>query len=250
MSSGEHGHPMDEYEEVRTIYNEIAELYHKKRLTPEDSTWNDLLEVPAMEAMLRPLVQGKRVLDLGCGTGLLTRTINDWGGHVRGIDISEEMIRLAREQNPKLEFVVGRSDNLPFDDGEFDIVASSLVMHYLKDLLPTFKEVSRILVSGGRFIFSMHHPFSGFYSKGKSAENSTGTPDPYFHNESYYWRMCGRDILSFHHTFEDIIRSLKESGFSVRDMVECRPEAGLQGSFDDFQFTSKYPTFCVFDTSR
>ncbi|MEQ1875066.1 MAG: class I SAM-dependent methyltransferase [Bdellovibrionia bacterium] len=237
---------MDEFDHNRRVYNEVAAAYHLKRQNPEKSAWNNLLEVPAMNELLRPHVKGKSVLDLGCGTGLLTREIMGWGGRVRGVDQSEKMIEIARADLPDVSFYVASAGSLPFEDDDFDVVASSLVMHYMKDLMPAFKEAARVLKKNGRFVFSMHHPVQESFKEDKEVADGKPVLQPYFHNEPYYWKMCGGEFLSYHHTFEDIIRGLSIAGFLVEDLIECRPSEKVRDTFKDYEFTSSYPTFCVF----
>ena len=237
---------MSNSDEIKNTYNKIAQAYHQKRLNPADSTWNDYLEKPAMEAMLKPLVKDKKVLDLGCGTGILTNELVAWGAEAEGVDLSEEMIALAKENYPEIKFTTASSENLPYPENSFDLAASSLVMHYLEDLQPTLVEIARVLKPAGSFIFSMHHPFNESFDLNKAKIDGRPVLQPYFHKESYYWRMCGADILSYHHTFEDIIKNLKAAGFVLFDMYECRPEISAKGKFAEYEFTSNYPTFCVF----
>ena len=75
-----------------------------------------------------PPVAGLRVLDAGCGGGRTSAWLIEQGADV--VDTSEELLRLARER-------------LPFEDGSFDVVVSSLVMHYLRDWVPTLRELRR-----------------------------------------------------------------------------------------------------------
>ena len=83
----------------------MAKAYAQKRKGLISSVWNDYLEAPAMEGLLRPLVKGKAVLDLGSGLGSLTEKLLDWGVVPKGIDISEKMVSLSREAFPKVPFL-------------------------------------------------------------------------------------------------------------------------------------------------
>ncbi len=229
-------------EEVKETYDRIAETYSKKRKDPASSAWNDLMEVPAMESLLRPLAKGTHALDLGCGTGLLTKGLMALGaGCVIGIDQSEEMIKIARQDFPENEFFVGTIEKLPFKERTFDLVASSLVLHYLKDLAPTIREVSRVLKPGGSFVFSLHHPFEECIRREKNSVVAL----PYFHNNGYYWRMCGTEFLSFHHTLENIINSLYAAGFTTQKILETRPNSANRAAFNDYEVISQYPTFLI-----
>ena len=242
---------MNEFEHNRAAYNLIAESYQRKRQNPRDSTWNNFLEVPAMDTLLEPLIkndqtQGTQVLDLGCGTGLLARKIAEWGATVRGIDQSEKMIELAQAALPEIEFRTASVDRLPFSDDEFDVVASSLVLHYLRDLRPALNEVSRVLNNSGHFVFSMHHPLNEVLEKDIAQTNSRPALNPYFHNAPYYWEMCGAELLSFHHTFEDIVQALKSAGFMLADMIECRPPESSRKYFEDFGIYLPVPELLCF----
>ncbi len=102
-----------------------------------------------------------RVLDLGCGTGWATRLLARRareGGAV-GLDVSEEMIRLAREQGndpPNVEFRVLRGPRYPFHDGVFTHCLSIESLYYHPDLVATFREVHRVLKAGGTGFFMVN----------------------------------------------------------------------------------------------
>lgn len=104
---------------------------------------------------------GERVLDVGCGPGSLTipaaRKVGI-EGKAAGIDASPEMIdvatRKARKQGLEIDFRVVPIEALPFGDGEFDVVLSSLMLHHLPDDVKAqgLGEVLRVLKPGGRLI--------------------------------------------------------------------------------------------------
>jgi ubiquinone/menaquinone biosynthesis C-methylase UbiE len=114
----------------------------------------ETLEVAALKA-------GESVLDVGCGTGQLTRkaaTEVGAGSRVAGIDASPEMIETARKKAartaPEIDFRVAPVEKLPFGDAEFDVVLSSLMLHHLPDDLKAqgLTEVRRVLKPDGRLI--------------------------------------------------------------------------------------------------
>lgn len=96
------------------------------------------------------------LLDVGCGTayliGLLSKTHE--AKHI-GLDLSSEMIRQARAKNIEgAKFVVGKSDELPFEDNTFDVVTCSQSFHHYPDTDKAMKEVLRVLKPGGIYILS------------------------------------------------------------------------------------------------
>lgn len=237
-------------DEVKDIYNKIARKYHEKRKNITHSTWNDYLEMPAINSLLEPNVKNKHVLDLGCGTGFLTVKLTQWGAHVIGVDHSEEMLMIAREENPDLEFLTASAHSLPFNDKSFDLIASSLVLHYFENLTPIFKEISRVLKDNGRFVFSMHHPFNNNFNVKKEPTGMQVTALPYFNSDKYYWKMCDEKIPSYHQTFEVIFNSAKDAGFIFTNLIETKPDKRHKADWDSYEYTSTYPTFLVIEAVK
>jgi SAM-dependent methyltransferase len=104
----------------------------------------------ARRAILDVLAPGQddRLLEIGCGGGLLLREARATGAATVGLDHSEEMVRLARERAPGAEVVLGRAEELPFADGSFTAVAMSIVFLFLADPLTTLRECHRVLAPG------------------------------------------------------------------------------------------------------
>lgn len=117
-------------------------------------------------AMNRDIVEmagiqpGERVLDAGCGTGAQTFPAAERAcvADVTGIDASPEMIEIARRKARKkgldVDFRVAAAEDLPFGDGEFDVVLSGFMLHHLPDdvMRKVFTEVRRVLRPGARFL--------------------------------------------------------------------------------------------------
>ena len=103
-------------------------------------------------------VAGLRIVDFGCGSGANTVLLASRGAHVWGVDISEDLIRLARRRltvNGRAgaaKFIVASAHDLPFPDASIDIVFGIAILHHL-DLQLVSKEVHRVLRPGGRAIF-------------------------------------------------------------------------------------------------
>lgn len=125
----------------------------------ETSLINAYYERPAMVGLAGD-VAGRRVLDVGCGSGLLSAALRAKGARMTGFDGSPAMIELARRrlgESAQLQVAdLGRP--LPFAHGAFDDVVMSLVLHYLRDWDAPLAELRRVLKPGGRLLLSVNHP--------------------------------------------------------------------------------------------
>jgi SAM-dependent methyltransferase len=102
-------------------------------------------------------VEGRRILDLGCGEGLLTWTLADRGARAVGIDVDRAMVEAAsarsvRSQRQRPRFVEGRIEQLPFPDGSFDVVVMVTVLCLVADRAGAVREAARVLRPGGRLV--------------------------------------------------------------------------------------------------
>jgi ubiquinone/menaquinone biosynthesis C-methylase UbiE len=98
-----------------------------------------------------------RVLDVGCGSGWATRLLADYAfnGRVTGIDISDEMVRLARgssKSHANVDYEVASAEQLPFADNEFTHAFSMESLYYYRDIPKALAEIYRVLKTGGLFV--------------------------------------------------------------------------------------------------
>lgn len=141
-----------------TDYDAFARAYSSANETNLLNAW---YERPAM-VNLAGDVAGRRVLDAGCGSGPLAAALRAKGALVSGFDLSARMVALARERlgdDTDLK-VADLGERLPYDDDSFDIVVSSLALHYLKDWVAPLTELRRVLRPGGRLVVSVPHPMA------------------------------------------------------------------------------------------
>ncbi|HEY5316338.1 MAG TPA: methyltransferase domain-containing protein [Solirubrobacteraceae bacterium] len=93
---------------------------------------------------------GDRLLEIGCGGGLLLRDALGTGAAATGLDHSEEMVRLARERAAGATIVLGSAEELPFSEGAFTAAAMSVVLMFLPDPAAVLRECHRVLAPGAR----------------------------------------------------------------------------------------------------
>lgn len=107
------------------------------------------------------IIAGKKVLEIGCGTGEFTKRIAQTGADITAIDISPDLLEIARKTIPNLTvgFRVQNVEKLDFEDGSFDVVIGSSILHHL-NLNPALKEVYRVLKRGGGIVFTEPNMFN------------------------------------------------------------------------------------------
>lgn len=104
----------------------------------------DLLEKKAITQYLPENVRGKRLLEVGCGTGHWSRFFSKYGFEVTGVDISERMIKIAQNKSiPNTSFQVGDGHSLPFKDGLFDVTAAITTLEFVRDAEAVVREMVR-----------------------------------------------------------------------------------------------------------
>lgn len=104
-------------------------------------------------------IHARDVLCVGCGSGEECAEIAKLGfKNVIGTDLSPQLIELAQEAYPKLKFQVMNMEKLRFPKASFDVVYSSLAIHYARDWTKTLRESLRVLRPGGMMLFSTQHP--------------------------------------------------------------------------------------------
>jgi len=223
---------------AKTAYDELADTYAEDVKT---NPYTAELEFPATSSLI-PKVNGKRILDAGCGTGFYTKWLVEQGGDVLGIDVSDEMLSHAVEQvGDRAEFIqadLGETlDFLPEDS--FDGIVSALALSYVKDWEQVFSEFNRILTSGGFLVFSTGHPLDQFPPENNEGEN-------YFEIEelSKEWEV---DVPHYRRPFSEMLNPVLENGFQLDTIVEPQPtEAFKELRPERYEKESRYPVFlCV-----
>lgn len=232
--------------------NEFFNKYEQMRDSSNNA--NDLLETPTILSMM-PKVKNKKILDLGCGDGRIDEVLVKSGAkQIYGIDISNNMIKLARDRN--LENC--KFDLLPMEDiskinEKFDIVYSSLAFHYVEDFDKLLKDINELLNKDGILLFSMESPLNtATIIEDKDVDNKVVVK-----NKSYYLlsdycnegerKVYWQDIYltKYHRTYATIINLLIKNNFElleVRDSVVSKQTIKLNPKFKN-QLDKPYFSF-------
>lgn len=190
--------------------------------------WEDLQKI-------LPDFAGKAVLDLGCGYGWHCIYAAEHGAaHVTGVDLSQKMLEVARNktQFPQVEYIQGAIEDVTLPESTFDIVFSSLTIHYLKSFEDFVEKVYGWLRPGGDFVFSVEHPvFTAYGSqdwyRDESGEILHFPVDRYFYEGERKADFLGESVVKYHRTLTTYLDNLLTHGFSLRRVVEPKPPQSM-----------------------
>lgn len=258
--------PPDEDPIAEAAYDAIASTYADD---VESNAYNAHLEFPATTDLI-PAVDGRHVLDAGCGTGVYTEWLREEGADVTAVDVSREMLDEARERvssasdgdggldddtwdgGPDPDDVTFHRANLgapPFefaDADAFDGIVSALVLGYIEEWRPVFEEFARILRPGGFVVFSTGHPMNEFPLDDGDLELGERN---YFDVEAAVkdWAV---DVPYYRRPFGEVCNPVIEAGFQLDAVVEPRPTAEFERERPDrYDKESRYPVFLVIRAS-
>lgn len=252
-------------------YNFWASEYDKARMDGTSRLlYNNFTEVPAMLYAVGNIA-GKRLLDVGCGTGIHAVEYVKRGALVHGIDASKSMIDIAKKRCPDVAFNVASAYHLPFESRSFDQVTASLMVFHLDDLDRAFREVNRVLVPNGGFFYSDLSPFS--LAREKVFINGVRI-NGFGHARDMGRGSWGRGLLisygkAFQEGREEIellpgmrveyhrrmtgshVRALARNGFTLVDVIDCNPKDGLKiHDPEAYEVMARIPVYRVYAAEK
>ena len=227
-------------------YDAVADTYAAAGDNYEGSAVSALLELVGPHP-------GPRALDLGCGHGPVARELARRGANVTAVDLSRELLERARtagsDSDPAIDYVHGDASDAALLDGEsFNLIVSNFGLSDMDDLEAVCHTVARLLVVGGRFVFSILHPcFAG-------ADRVSGSwPTGRRYYDEGFWLADGdlstlrREVGANHRMISTYINVLVDSGLSIRKVREPPPE--LEWA-EDRPGASDQPVYMVVETVR
>ncbi len=125
---------------------EAAEAYEERFVPALFAEWATVLVDAAA------IAPGADVLDVACGTGIVTRTVADrlgGRGTVTGLDLNEAMLTVARRVRPDIEYTQGDVAKIPFPDASYDVVTCSMALMFFPDRERAVVEMARVTKDGG-----------------------------------------------------------------------------------------------------
>lgn len=254
-------------------YDQFAHAY-SGRMRSGKNFAHLFIEKPEMSRQLDFItdLSSAKVLALGCGSGeeielLRSKGIKD--ENIIGIDISSKLIEIAKQTYPEIDFRVGNMEDLSaFSSSSFDLVYSSLAMHYLELWDKVLGEISRVLKKDGQFIFSTHHPifwgnesveFNGDnlnligFSKNREDRNKVEIFGNYLTKvkREARWFEGKMRIEFFNRSISEMFTSLSSAGFHVIDFTEPKVlDEAKEKDIKLWKVNREIPMFCVWRVGK
>jgi SAM-dependent methyltransferase len=232
--------------------SQVFNIYSAHRSRPESP--NETMEQPILWNLIGD-VHGQSVLDLGCGEAKVAKRFKDAGAKsYLGVDGSKNMIEQA-QLNCEAGFsavTCSWLEDFSSEHNSFDLIISSLALHYIEDLDATFKTIFKALKPGGRFIFSVEHPV--ITSSNKALENTalrqSWIVDDYFLRGERSVLWMGDEVKKYHRTIEDFLNLLTDNGFNFKRLRESDPPKNKFTDVDLLYRRRRIPLFLFLSAEK
>lgn len=206
----------------------------------------------------REVAGARRVLDVGCGDGQLSRVFHEEGAAlVVGVDPTWNQLTVARERAGGPVYARAGAAQLPFPGASFDVVVACLVFEHIRDVDAAIAEVARVLEPGGRFCFFLNHPLL-------QTPNSGWIDDQILDPPEQYWRIG--DYLLEDETIEEVeknvfipfihrpmhryLNALIDNGLYLTRIEEPAPPSGFLAKADEYEAAATIPRLLYLQTTK
>jgi SAM-dependent methyltransferase len=214
-------------------------------------------EWPFFRSLL-PDLGGKRVLDLGCGYGWHCRHARQHGAaRVVGVDLSERMLARAIENSTDPALVYHRSaiEDIEFSPGDFDIVISSLALHYVSQFDFVSRKIYLSLVNGGVFVFSVEHPMLTALADqqwylGPKGERLHWPVDNYQEEGVRHTKWLADRVIKYHRTVATYVNTLIDSGFRISRLLEPTFSSDMVAKCPDLKDEQRRPSLLMIAAAK
>ena len=205
-------------------YEQFAERYAElARTKPHNAEYDR----PAVLSLV-PDVQGKAVLDAGCGPGYYAEALLERGAILTAFDVTSKMVEITRERVGDRADVFRHDIMQPFhfaDDNTYDLIICPLVLDYIEDWQPVLEEFHRVLKVGGMVIISHGHPMGDWLILHGKYPHLVKN---YFDKEQFSitWGGFGEPrptITSYRRPLSDMLNSIAQAGLQIDHVLEPLP---------------------------
>lgn len=205
-----------------------------------------------------PDFKGKTVLDIGCGFGWHCRYASEEGAkYILGIDISEKMIATAKKNNcnDKIEYKCMAMEDMESINSKFDIVISSLAIHYIKDFNNICENIYNSIKNEGDFVFSVEHPIftsneiqDWYYNENKEIVH--WPIDNYQSEGIRLTNFLGEDVIKYHRTVATYMNILIKNGFTITNVSEPVPSKDMIDNNNYLENELRRPMFLMISAKK
>lgn len=213
----------------QNIYDNDIFFQGYQQLRAKESGLNAALEEPARYALL-PALSGLDILDLGCGTGKFCRLAAATAATVTGADISQKMLQEAIRQTKaaNVTYICAPAEELTFAQQRFNLVVSSLALHYIANYQQVVTNVFQWLQPGGQFIFSVEHPMCTAMHHAQWQTDEAGNilhwpVDNYQEETIRHTTWFVENVIKYHRTTATYVNTLIQAGFRITGLHEPLP---------------------------
>jgi len=249
-------------ESVRAAWDHAADAYAEGLSSGRDYYRLEFFG-PAQVALCGD-VAGKRLLDVGCGTGYFAREMARRGAMVTGVDLSEGMIRHARDEEAAsplgIEYQITDAADVAthFGPASFDVATSCLALQDMPAVDAVLRGVHDVLRPGGRFVASITHPCTDTpfreWERDEAGRKRWLCIDRYFERTpiELTWLRWSYPFTTaaLHVPLEDWFAWILGAGFELRGFREPRPTDEALRARPDLEDASRVPYYVMFDLAR
>ncbi len=225
-----------------TSWGKVATWYQST--VSRDDSYQKKLIIPNLIRLV-DIKEGDKVLEVACGEGNMSRALAEAGAEVTGIDISPELIELAKKNSSeKINFLVSPADNLSsIDDKSFDKEAIVLALQNIENDKGVINEMSRVLKDDGKIFIVLNHPCfripkNSSWGYDEKRDIQYRRVDRYISDSREMIEMHPGDkseetTVSFHHPFQHYFKIFEKSGLAVTRLEEWVSEKTSAGKRAD-----------------
>ena len=205
------------------------------------------------------LAGARRVLDIGCGDGQITRLAARVEGVelAVGVDPTWNQIRVAADRAVASGFARAAAGRLPFPDASFDAVVACLVFEHVDDVDAAIDEIARVLEPGGRFCFFLNHPLLQTPGSGWIDDQVLDPPEQYWRIGPYLPEAVtieevelGVHIRFVHRPLSRYVNALAASGLLLTQMIEPAPPPGFLALAPEYAEAATVPRLLYLRTTK
>lgn len=197
----------------------------------------------------RELAGSRRILDVGCGDGQVSRLAIGLGAEVVvGVDPTWNQISVAAGRGGGASFAKSGAGALPFADASFDAVVACLVFEHIRDVDDAIAEVARVLTPGGRFCFFLNHPLLQTPNSGWIDDQDLDPPEQYWRIGPYLIEdetieEVEKDVFIpfIHRPLSRYVNALSDNGLVIDRMEEPAPPPGFIARAEEYADAATIP---------